>query len=254
MANNNSWEAIFKKYRLFEHDFSAEAKIITASEIKSACQDFKKTSEKEVRILCKQDSREDVPKVMAERGLFLLPVKNGKYVILQGEGYMDIPDIHSPVEVHRSSLNFRLETSAVGNSEMQHLDHAYATSIIRTFIGDNTLVLTVRGRKYCGNFSFNVGGQEIAVASVQTEVDAGYEGENQIVLVEAKNSKTKNTIIRQLFYPYRQWSMEVSKKVRLVFFEKRRDTYMLWEYKFNNPNDYNSIELAQSKAYRLDAP
>jgi hypothetical protein len=44
--------------------------------IKIACQDFKETAEKEVRILCKQDSLRDVPDIMKENGLFLLPVKN----------------------------------------------------------------------------------------------------------------------------------------------------------------------------------
>ncbi len=31
---------------------------------------------------------------------------------------------------------------------MQHLDFAYASSLIRTFMEDDTLVLTIRGRKY----------------------------------------------------------------------------------------------------------
>lgn len=82
---------------------------------------------------------------------------------------------------------------------MQHLDFAYTSSLVRTFMNDDSLVLTIRGRKYTPQFSFRVGKQKISVESVQTEVDAGYEGKNQVVLIEAKNSKTNNTIIRQLF-------------------------------------------------------
>ena len=36
----------------------------------------------------------------------------------------------------------------------------------------------------------------IEVNSVQTEVDAGYEGKDKIVLIEAKNSNVENTIIK----------------------------------------------------------
>ena len=95
---------------------------------------------------------------------------------------------------------------------MQHLDFAYAASLVRTFLEDDSLVLTIRGRKYTPKFSFNVGKQNLTAESVQTEVDAGYEGKNQVVLIEAKNSQTDNVIIRQLFYPFRQWQHHTKKK------------------------------------------
>ena len=134
---------------------------------------------------------------------------------------------------------------------MQHLDFAYASSIIRTFFNNHSLVLTIRGRKFTPKFSFYVNNQKIITESVQTEVDAGYEGEDKIVLVEAKNSQTNNTIIRQLFYPFRQWSEHSSKKVYLLFFEKRGTEYMLWQYQFSDKNNYNSIELVRSCKYHL---
>ena len=37
----------------------------------------------EVHFLCKQDTREDRPNVFIDNNSFLLPVKNGTYVILQ---------------------------------------------------------------------------------------------------------------------------------------------------------------------------
>jgi hypothetical protein len=86
---------------------------------------------------------------------------------------------------------------------------------------------------------------------VQTEVDAGYEGRNQIVLIEAKNSATKNTIIRQLYYPFRQWQIHRKKKVNILFFEKRKSVYSLWEFGFADENDYNSIELLKSAKFEI---
>ena len=140
-----------------------------------------------------------------KRGLFILPVRNGGYAIVKGEGYIDVPPVNAPLQDYFSDFPFELETTRVGNSEMQHLDYAYALSLIRHFVEDDSLVLTIRGRKYTPEFDFVVGEFDIHVRSVQTEVDAGFEGESQVVLVEAKGGNATNTIIRQLYYPFRQW-------------------------------------------------
>ena len=169
---------------------------------------------------------------------------------------MDIPEITSEVINYNSRLDFRLESSAIGDSEMQHLDLAYASSLIRTFMEDDSLLLTIRGRKYTPTFSFNVGEQTLHTESVQTEVDAGYEGRDKIVLVEAKNSNVTNTVIRQLYYPYRQWKTHTSKDVYLLFFDRERnsDIYNIWQFIFTDENDYNSIQLAKSGRYRIVGP
>jgi hypothetical protein len=129
--NDNSWKAIFDKYKIHKHNFNKEPFIITAEQIKEATAHFKKTNEKEVRILCKQDSREDRPQVFIDHNVFLLPIRNGEYAIVKGEGYVDIPSIDTEAIIYTSKLDFKLDTSKVGNSEMQHLDFAYAASLIR---------------------------------------------------------------------------------------------------------------------------
>lgn len=256
MAINASWEKIFNDYSVLEHDFSKGPFEISAAQIKLSCQDFKKTNEKEVRILCKQDTRESRPEIFITHNLFLLPKKNGRYYIVKGEGYIDIPKITTPVIDYFSKLDFKLESAAVGDSEMQHLDLAYASSLVRTFMKDSSLLLTIRGRKYTPDFTFNVGQQQLKVESVQTEVDAGYEGRDKIVLIEAKNSDVSNTIIRQLYYPYRQWKKQTSKDVYLLFFDrdKKNNVYNIWQFEFKNENDYNSISLVKSGRYRIIGP
>jgi hypothetical protein len=254
MANSKSWAKIVKDYNILEHDFKKAPFLISARQIKKSVQNFKETNEKEVRILCKQDSREGRPKIFQENNLFLLPVKNGFYNIIKGEGYVDIPKITSKEIIYSSKLDFNLDTSQIGDSEMQHLDFAYASSLIRTFMEDPSLVLTIRGRKYTPDFSFFVNKQKINVSSVQTEVDAGYEGKNQIVLVEAKNSSTVNTIIRQLYYPFKQWQIHTKKKVVTLFFEKDHKTglYSIWKFEFKDANDYNSIKLVKAGKYKIE--
>ncbi len=251
MANNTSWEKIFKDNKVLEHDFSKAPFFLPAKAIKKSVQNFKNTSEKEVRILCKMDTRESVPEIMKKSKLFLLPVKNGEYVLVKGEGYVDIPEIETKAELYNTKLDFDLDTSKIGNSEMQHLDFAYASSLVKTFMSDPSLVLTIRGRKYTPEFNCKIGKQIIQIKGVQTEVDAGYEGKDKVVLIEAKNSQTKNTIIRQLYYPFRQWSEHTKKDVYLLFFEKRGDEYLIWQYEFTDKNDYNSIKLIKSKKYKI---
>lgn len=255
MASDNSWQKIYSDYNIQQHDFAKAPFILSAKQIKESCQNFKNTVEKEVRILCKQDTREDRPQVFKDNGLFILPKHNGLYYIVKGEGYMDIPDITTPILSYHSKLDFELKSSRVGDSEMQHVDYAYANSLIRTFMNDPSLVLTIRGRKYTPPFSFTTNGVTLTTDSVQTEVDAGYEGKTSIVLIEAKNSNTSNTIIRQLYYPFRQWQEATGKTVHPVFFEKRKlngeHIYYMWLYEFTDPRDYNSIRLVKSDRYRI---
>ena len=255
MASNISWRKIYEDTGMYKHNFDAVPFVLTADQIKKSCQNFLKTGEKEVRILCKQDTRESRPDVFKENGLFILPKKNGYYYILKGEGYVDVPDITTPIQNYESKLDFELESSMVGDSEMQFLDFAYANSLIRTFMNDPSLVLTIRGRKYTPHFSFKVGTNVLNTESVQTEVDAGYEGKTSIVLIEAKNFSATTVIIRQLYYPFRQWSEKTSKKVYTVFFEKRvinnENIFYIWQFGFTDIEDYNSIQLVKSGRYRI---
>ncbi len=251
MADDASWEKIFNDYGILNHSFNRSPYAISAEQIKASCQDFKKVAQKEVRILCKQDTRESRPKIFKKNNLFLLPVKNGHYNIIKGEGYVDVPKIQDETIIYKSKLNYNLDSSKIGNSEMQHLDFAYASSLIRTFLEDEYLVLTIRGRKYTPRFSFYVNNQLINVSSVQTEVDAGYESKDKIVLIEAKNSKTANTIIRQLYYPFRQWQSYTDKKVLTLFFEKEKDTFSIWQFGFTDIKSYNSIKLVKSGKYKI---
>ena len=253
MAHDQSWKKIVDDYKILKHDFNRSPFPLSATQIKKSVQKFKNTGEKEVRILCKQDTRESRPKVFKDNKLFILPVKNGYYNIIKGEGYVDIPEIKTKQVIYSPKIDFKLDTAQIGDSEMQHLDFAYAVSLIRTFMDDPTLVLTIRGRKYTPKFDFYVGKQKIRTESVQTEVDAGYEGKNQVVLIEAKNSSTKNTIIRQLYYPYRQWQEHTKKKVYTLFFEKNHldNSYSIWRFEFTNPNNYNSIKLVKSGRFKI---
>lgn len=112
--NNKSWEKIYNDLIIKNHNFNNSPFIITANQIKVCVKDFDKTSQKEVRVLCKQDSRDERPDIFIENNLFILPIKNREYIICKGEGYIDIPEINSQVLEYKSQLDFELKSSKLG--------------------------------------------------------------------------------------------------------------------------------------------
>ena len=99
-ASDKPWRKIFSDLKIHKHNFAKSPFVLTSRQIKQSCQNFKQTAEKEVRILCKQDSREERPEVFQENDLFLLPIKNGTYAIVEGEGYVDIPKIETEAKLY----------------------------------------------------------------------------------------------------------------------------------------------------------
>ena len=252
---NAVWDAIFEQCEIDRHDFGVAPFALSVAQIRAAGQQFGRSGTRDIRLLCKQDAGHHRPRVFQEMGLFILPVSNGHFAIVKGEGYVEVPPIATPVQEYRSDFPFELETTLVGNSEMQYLDRAYALSLIKHFTGDDSLVLTIRGRKFTPQFDFVVGEFQIAVQGVQTEVDGGYEGANQVVLIEAKGGNAGNNIIRQLYYPFRQWQSYTDKPVSTLFFQRGGgadgDEYHLWHFEFADRDDYNSIRLRNSARYRI---
>ena len=73
--------------------------------------------------------------------------------------------------------------------------------------------------------------------------------------MEGKNTNVSNTLIRQLYYPYRMWRIntENKKDVIPIFFEKKDEEYMFWMFEFTDPHDYNSIRLVRSARYLISS-
>lgn len=92
---------------------------------------------------------------------------------------------------------------------------------------------------------------KINVENSQIEIDGGYEGDNSLNLIEAKNYISDDFLIRQLYYPYRLWSNKITKRVRPIFLTYSNGIFHLREYEFTTPNLYNSIRLLQHKKYAV---
>jgi hypothetical protein len=92
---------------------------------------------------------------------------------------------------------------------------------------------------------------EINVKGAQIEVDAGFEGRNSLLLLEAKRHLSLDFNVRQLLYPYLTFAGRVKKIVRPVFITLANDVFDLSEFKFDDPKDFSSIQLVASARYML---
>ena len=254
MTGNEIWEVIVNKTGLSKHNFSTGPFYVAHKEIKEIVSTINApNNKKEIRILGYQATREQRPQYFIDKNLFLMPASNQEWVVIQGEGYIDIPKINSDAIPVKSKLDFEIESFSVGISEMQYLDFAFVHGITQQFLEDESIELTVRGRRRTPHFNYFVNDVEVKCEGVQTEVDAGYEGKNSLTLVEAKSSKIKNEIIRQMYFPYRKWLMDIKKPIRNVFFQFEEDskTLSFWEYGFEDYLKYDSIFLIKSEKYQL---
>jgi hypothetical protein len=237
------WEKIFAAKSF---DLTQDLHFITADEIKAI-------TGAEPRIMAKMDASKDLPDVFKRNGYFLLPIRNGKYAIVRGEGFHRLEETAAAGE-YTSRIKFHLTTASRGSGEMQYLDYSFNSGALESVVGVAPLYQSIRGREFSKEFRFMVNKSALDVASVQLEVDSGLEGEDSIVLLEAKINTPEDFIIRQLFYPYRHFSaLGSGKKIIPVFFtyEPPAKLYNFWIYEFADPGNYNSIRLKETRSLRI---
>ncbi len=222
--------------------------------------DIEETTGNELRLMAKMDSTADIPAALREHGYFILPIKNGEYVLVRENGYHQLEQLPSPPSVFRPSLDFELLTLGVGNAEMQHLDYCYNTGLFEHFGATTGLRQTIRGKKRMPAVAFSVGsiGPINVRAGVQVEVDSGCESRSEVILIEAKTGEPKDFIIRQVYYPYLQWRREIpTKQIRSWFFRSHmvadRRLYEFWEYSFEDDAQYRSIKFQRGESFFVEA-
>lgn len=246
------FEAAWEKLVQERVDTKADLVTLTKADIESV-------TGNELRLMAKMDSSADVPSALRRHGYFVLPIKNGDYVLVRGNGFHTLESLPEPPTIFRPQLDFDLVTLNVGDSEMQHLDYCYNIGLFEKFARVTGLRQTIRGRKRMPSIDFSVGslGPIHVQAGVQIEVDSGCEGRDDIVLIEAKGGEPADFIVRQLYYPYRKWRHEIpQKRIRPWFFCSRevagRRLYRFWEYTFANDDQYQSLTLHRGEAFFVE--
>ncbi len=254
MSNSNlndaAWEQLFNKYDILRHIESKGFFNISASQIKEF---------REPRLMVKFDHTINLPKLFADNKLAVLPITRGDYVISHFDAYHKfetVPDL----PIKRVSLPAHIQSLDSNNisSEAIALNCAVASGIIAEFIEDSDILATVSGRMSSGAFSFNIGDtktgrlRRVSVNNSQIEIDAAYEGISSLALFEAKRDLSEDFLIRQLYYPFRVWQSRITKPVKPVFLVYSNGIYRLYEYAFDEPNNYSSLRLVKQRNYSVE--
>lgn len=246
---NEAWVELIKKYDI-ENIVKRKGYFqINSKQIKEY---------KEPRLMAKWDSSDCLPKVLQDKHLNILPESRSSYVMGDFLLYQEIPELKEHVSkmAHVDLPEYESIDIHHVHSEANAIHVMTLTGILDDFLQVERNVATFSGRMGTGNFDFYVdtfygGKQNIHVSKAQCEIDGGFENDDSVVIIEAKNVVHRDFHIRQLYYPYRLWKEKVKKPIRLVFSVYSNMIYRLFEYRFDEIEDYSSISLVKSKNYSL---
>lgn len=252
---DEKWEILFDRYNIESEIKKNGLFYITADQIREV---------KEPRLMTKFDTRESLPRVFGKK-IAILPVTRGKYVLGEFDLYQEFPEMISDIkQMTTAKIPYYYETIDINDirSEASAINVMSIAGILDDFLGENDMVQTVSGRMSSGMFGFNVSDFSknpnigdmpyIQVINSQVEIDGGFENPNIFSVIEGKNVVHSNFLIRQLYYPTRLWSAEISKPVRPVFMVYSNNIFRLLEYEFTNIRYYNSLKLVQERNYSLE--
>ena len=136
------------------------------------------------------------------------------------------------------------------SSEAKVINCAFVSGILNKVI-EEEVKPTISGRMSTSSWEFfinsSVKDNKIKVKNnkSQCQIDGGYEGLNNFAIIEAKNSISKDFIIRQLYYPYRLWykNLNNQKNILPVFLVYSSGVFHFLIYHFQNVKEYNSLQL-----------
>lgn len=253
MTTSDAWQILLDKYDIKNEIESNGIFKITASQIKEV---------REPRLMAKWDSSEQLPKSLKKNKINILPDSRSSYVLSDFILYETLPELTDHIQNMPTVTLPELETIDIEHitSEANAINILQISGILEDFLeleDTETLYGTFDGRMSSGTFSFTVNTNRqilrtINVDKAQIEVDGGFESENFVVILEAKNVLHEDFHIRQLYYPYRLWKSKVNKPIRLIFSIYTNKIFRLMEYRFLEVDNYSSIELVRTKSYSLE--
>lgn len=253
MNNDEAWIQLDSDLHIVEKVKNDGSYIIKAIDIKRY---------REPRLMVKFDNSSQLPKIFRDNGLSILPISRGEYIISDFETFETIHN-SSKINVKEFPIPHNIESIDFSDisSEAIAISCAYVTKILSDFTDEENLLPTVSGRMGSDCFQYHIlrrstsgSSMLINVNNAQIEIDGGYEGDNSLIIIEAKNALCSEFIIRQLYYPLRKWKPKIKKNVRTVFMEYSNGIFQLREYSFADINNYNSLNLCKESTYRLVDP
>ncbi|MBE7339919.1 hypothetical protein INS45_10835 [Corynebacterium aurimucosum] len=241
MLNDAAWDLV---YPHLAADIAAQGYVVLPAA------KLKQLSGREPRLMAKHDFSAARPEVFRQHGLSMLPIRRDAYLIGRFDLYQPFPEQAGPLKSmpvprHIQSIDFENLTS-----EAAALTAAHLSGMLDDFLGGE-LIPTVSGRMSTLTLPMRVGGRDIEVDRAQMEIDAGFESAKHLVLVEAKNHVSPDFNIRQLYFPFRRFSLALDKEVVPVYLVYSNGIFHFYRYAFRQPEDFRSIELVSAARYVL---
>ncbi len=210
----------------------------------------------------KFDSEKHLPSLLRKDGFFIVHLGKGNHAFVKGKGFHKFEEIKTIKEwkIGKTYMD------KISKSEAQSASTAFNDNIIHDFLFENTnedLKLHT-ARRASTSYDFVVDGIPLRTETkLQIELDGIYESEKHktIACVEVKNQDHEDFEIRQLFSSMkyfeklRGWQIPEDYNIRLIFMKriktKNKDTFKLYEYKFVDKMNPNSIEFVKATQYDI---
>lgn len=250
-TNKEAWSLLFEKYNILDEINKNGFFKITAKEINEF---------REARLMTKFDNSANLPDLFKNNDLAILPITSNSYMIAKFQTYMKFEKTDDE-EIEKINFPEYIQSLDYNNitSEALAINCAYITQILEHFLEEDDLVPTISGKMGSGNFEFKINKKEneeefinVSVQNSRIEIDGGFEGVNSLALIEAKNVISDDFMVRQLYYPYRLWKSKINKPVRPIYMVYSNGIFNVYEYKFENDEDYSSIKFVKSKRYSIE--
>ncbi|MDZ5504332.1 hypothetical protein U1299_06740 [Enterococcus cecorum] len=211
---------------------------------------------REPRLMCKADTSGQRPEIFQKNHLNILPNTRGSYIIGRFDNFTNLSiNDHIPIETIHIPNYIRTFDKFAITSESNALNVAYISGVFDEIVGNNTFKFlpTISGRLGTGEFDFLIDGYKVNVKNSQMEIDASFENDNSVVLIEAKNRIPIDFNIRQLYYPYRYYhSLVRNKKIYPIFMTYSNSIYHFHVYEFKEAMDMKSIRKIGQKNFIIN--
>ena len=249
---SKAWNKIFDELDLL-------SKVADDGFIKLSSGQLKSISGEEPRLLAKFDHQYQLPNVFSKNGLSILPDTRGTYIVGKFNAYKKIQfETKIPQKIIFPEIVRTIDPTNI-TSESIALNVAHASGMIDEVMNSSEVnsVLTLSGRMKSGNFQYYIGdkknNQQINVNNSQIEIDATYENNEKIVILEAKNRAPMDFLVRQLYYPYRLLkSKDTGKELIPIYFTYVDDIFSFSIFEFEDDNYYSSIKKVKQFDFVLE--
>ena len=185
ISANEAWKCLIEKYGIIEQIKKNGVFHIKASQIKEF---------KEPRFMAKWDSSDSLPEVFKTNRINILPDSRSSYVLSDFILYKEISELEEHVtQMDRVEIP-EYESIDINNinSEANAINVLILSGILDDFLQTTPNVSTFNGRMGTGKFDFMVNcfsdtQKHIEVNNAQCEIDGGFENDDSVIIIEAKN-------------------------------------------------------------------